>query len=435
MEWWLMLLIIFGSFLVLLAVGFPVAFAFMLINLVSAFALWGGDVGHLVMSIYKSVTSFTLLPVPMFVLMGEVMFQSGIAPKMMEVLDKWLGRLPGRLSLLAVGSGVIFATMTGSSTAGVAMLGSLLVPNMVKRGYNKKMTVGPILASGGLAMMIPPTALGVLLASMAYISVGKFLIAIIVPGLLMAAIYAAYLITIAIRDPSSAPMYEPEPMPLSEKLFLSLKYIIPLVVIIFLVIGLMMIGVATPTEAAALGTLGCFVLAFLYGGLKWRVVKDSLLGTLRITFMIFMILAASTAFAEILAYTGATKGLVATVAGMDLSPFMIVIAMQVVYFILGCFMEPLSILMLTMPIFMPIVDVAGINKLWFAVLVLINVETAVITPPFGTSLFVMKGVAPVGTTIGEIYRSSIPYVALNVLTMALVMIFPSLVSWLPGLIS
>lgn len=430
-----MLLIIFGSFLVLLAVGFPVAFAFMLINLVSAFALWGGDVGHLVMSIYKSVTSFTLLPVPMFVLMGEVMFQSGIAPKMMEVLDKWLGRLPGRLSLLAVGSGVIFATMTGSSTAGVAMLGSLLVPNMVKRGYNKKMTVGPILASGGLAMMIPPTALGVLLASMAYISVGKFLIAIIVPGLLMAAIYAAYLITIAIRDPSSAPMYEPEPMPLSEKLFLSLKYIIPLVVIIFLVIGLMMIGVATPTEAAALGTLGCFVLAFLYGGLKWRVVKDSLLGTLRITFMIFMILAASTAFAEILAYTGATKGLVATVAGMDLSPFMIVIAMQVVYFILGCFMEPLSILMLTMPIFMPIVDVAGINKLWFAVLVLINVETAVITPPFGTSLFVMKGVAPVGTTIGEIYRSSIPYVALNVLTMALVMIFPSLVSWLPGLIS
>lgn len=433
MDWLLTLSIIFGAFVVLLVLGVPVAFAFTFINLVGAIVFWGGDIGQLVLSIFKSVTNFALLPVPLFILMGEIMFQSGVASRTMEALDKWLGRLPGRLSILSVGAGVIFATMTGSSAAGVAMLGSLLVPEMEKHGYKKPMSLGPIMGSGGLAMMIPPSALGVLLASLGYISVGSFLIAIILPGLVMALLYALYIVIRCTVQPELAPPYEVQPIRFLARVWMSFCYILPLGFIVFLVIGLMLLGVATPTEAAALGTLGCTILAFAYGGMNWETIRKSLTGTLHVTVMIFMILTGSTAFAELLAYTGATRGLVELIRGLSLPPLMIVVAMQMVLLLLGCFMEPLSIMMLTIPIFMPIVDVLGLNKLWFAALVLINMETAVITPPFGTSLFVMKGVAPRGTSIGDVYKASLPFVALNCVAMALLMVFPGIPLWLPGL--
>ena len=192
MEWWLILIIIFVALVVLMAVGVPVAFAFLAINIVGVYIFWNGIAGlnQLMLSIYESVTSFALLPVPLFVLMGEIMFRSGIATRQMEVLDSWLGRIPGRLSLLAVGGGTLFATLTGSAMAGAAMLGSTLVPEMEKKGYSKAMSLGPILGSGGLAIMIPPSALGVLLAALGEFSVGKFLVAIIIPGFIMGALYA-----------------------------------------------------------------------------------------------------------------------------------------------------------------------------------------------------------------------------------------------------
>jgi len=433
MEWWLILLMIFGGFVLLMSIGMPVAFAFTVVNLIGALIFWQGDVGQLVMSVYDSVANFAFLPVPLFVLMGEIMFQSGIAARMLDVLDTWMGRLRGRLSLLAVTAGVIFATMTGSSTAGVAMLGSLLVPDMEKRGYHKTMTLGPIMASGGLATMIPPTALGVLLASLTRISIGKFLIAIIIPGLIMATMYAAYILIRCRINPDLAPAYEVERVPLSERLILTLRYVLPLGFIIFLVIGLMFLGVASPTEAAALGTVGCFILAAVYGALKWTTVVKSFEGTMKITFMIFMILTGSTAFAQMLAYTGATSGLVQLVSTADIHPLFIVVLMQAVMLLMGCFMEALSILMVTMPIFMPVIQTLGLDPMWFAVIALINMETSVITPPFGLSLFVMKGVAPKGTTLGEVYRSAVPFVLLNVLAIIIIFLLPGTVSWLPGL--
>jgi len=436
MEWWLILIIIFASLVFLFMIGVPVAFSFLLIDLVGVFIFWRGEVGlsQLVLSIYNSVTNLALLPVPLFVLMGEVMFQSGIAPKMMDVLDKWLGRIPGRLSLLAVGGGTLFATLSGAAIAGAAMLGSVLVPEMEKRGYKKPMTLGPILGSGGLAIMIPPSALGVLMATLGRFSVGKFLIAIILPGLLMALLYALY-ITIRCRlQPQLAPPYEVARMSWGERIQQTVRYVLPLGSIVFLVVGLIFLGVTSPTEAAAMGALGCFVLAFIYKGrLNWEMVKRSVGGSARVTVMMFMILTGSTAFSQILAYTGASQGLVEFAVGLPMPPILILISMQIILLVMGMFMEPLTIMMVTLPIFMPIVKTFGFSTLWFGAIMLLNMEMATTSPPFGLVLFVMKGVAPAGTTMGDIYRAGLPFLLCDAIAMAVIMIFPGVVLWLPGL--
>ncbi len=437
MEWWVVLGIIFGSFLVLLLTGLPVAFCFTLVNLIGVFLFWGGEVGirQLILSIADSVTLFALLPLPLFVLMGEVMFHSGIAPHMMDTLDKWLGRLPGRLSLLAVGGGTLFATLSGTAVAGVAMLGSLLMPDMEKRGYQKPMTLGPIMASGSLAIMIPPSALAVLLASLGQFSVGKLLIAIIFPGLLMALFYAIYIITRCSLQPSIAPSYEVRRIPLSQKLLSTVRYVLPLGSIIFLVVGLIFLGIATPTEAAALGTIGTFILAFLYKGLNRVVLSRTISSTLQVSVMIFLILTGSSVFAQILAFTGASRGLVELAVSFPLPPIMILIFMQIIMLIMGTFMEATSIMMVTLPIFIPIALALGFNPVWFGAIMLLNMEMGGVSPPFGLLLFVMKGVAPRDTTMGDIYKAALPFLGINSVVMALMIAFPVLVLWLPGVMN
>ena len=215
MEWWAYMFFFFGGLTVLLLIGLPVAFAFTLVNIIGVYVFWGGTIGlqQLVLSIDSSISTFVLVPVPMFILMGAVMFHSGVAYRMIDVLDEWLGRIAGRLSLLAVGAGALFATLTGVAMGSVAMLGSTLVPDMEKRGYSKSMSYGPILASGSLAIMIPPTALGVILASLGKISVGKLLVGIIIPGLMLAGVYAAYIVIRCTLQPSLAPAYDVTPTP------------------------------------------------------------------------------------------------------------------------------------------------------------------------------------------------------------------------------
>lgn len=435
MEWWAVLTIILASLVLLLLIGVPVAFAFLFIDLVGAYLLWGGFSGlnQLVLSVFRSISIFSLLPVPLFILMGEIMFLFNIAPKMMDVLDQWIGRVPGRLSLLAVLAGVLFATMSGSSLAGCAMLGSTLLPEMEKRGYARDYALGSIMSSGTLAAMIPPSALGVLLASLVQISVGDFLIAIIIPGLIMAFLFGSYIVLRAILQPTVAPRYEVSVAPsFRNKLLSTAKYVMPLAIIIFLVIGLIFLGLATPTEAAAMGALGCFILALLYNGWDWQLLKRAATGTVRVTVMMFMILTGAAAFSQILAFTGATEGLVRFATSFPLHPIMYVIIMQIILIIMGAFMEPLSILMITIPIFVPIVKALNINLLWFSVLMLVNMEMATITPPFGLVLFTMKAVAP-KYTMGEIYRASLPFVILDIMALAIIMLFPTLVLYLPSL--
>jgi tripartite ATP-independent transporter DctM subunit len=435
MPWELMLVLFFGGFVVLMLTGMPVAFCFILINMLALIAFFGvdGAMRNLVINIFGSVATFNLLPLPLFILMGELMYRADIAPHMISALDKWLGRIRGRLSLLAIGAGVLFANLSGASVASAAMLGSTLAPEMEQRRYKKPMILGPIMAGGGLAAMIPPTGLGVLVGAVGEISIGALLVAIYIPGLLMAAIFVAYILLRCRLQPDVAPAYDTPDYPFSEKLRDLVRYVLPVGFVFFMVVGLIFLGVATPTEAAAAGTFATFVLAVYYRKLNWSVVKRSFHGTLEIGAMVLMIMVGAKAFGNVLAYSGATTGLVEFAAGLKVEPIIVIIGMQIVLLFMGCFMDPVPITMIALPIFMPIVKTIGFDPIWFGVIFLLNIEMATITPPFGLVLFVTKNVAPPGTTLRDVYLAAYPVVLLQLLTMALIMIFPFLALWLPGL--
>ncbi|MEW9673340.1 TRAP transporter large permease subunit [Ammoniphilus sp. 3BR4] len=434
MEWPVVLTMIFGSMAFLLLMGVPVAITFLLIDIVGVYLLWGGSIGlkQLILNIFESVSVFSLLPIPMFLFMGEIMFRTGLGLRVFDTLAKWMGKVPGRLSLMSVGSGTLFGILCGSSVASTALLGSLLVPEMNKRGYKNSMSVGPILGSAGLAILIPPTALGVLLASLGGFPVGDFLVAIILPGLILALSYVLYIIIRCMLQPDLAPVYEVEQYSLKEKWIDTLKYIVPLGFILFLVLGVIILGMATPTQSAVLGAVGSLVLAACYGQLNLKILKESLEGTLRVTGMIFLIMAGSMAFSQILSFTGATQGILNTVKALDLSAIPMLISIQAILILLGCFMEPLSIMMMTLPILMPIAQLYEFNPLWYGAIILLNMQMATATPPFGMDLFAMKAVAP-NLKMGEIYRSVLPFLGLNLLVMAMMIIFPWITLWLPGL--
>jgi len=310
------------------------------------------------------------------------------------------------------------------------MLGQTLLPEMERRGYKSQMTLGPIMGCGTLAAMIPPSALGVLLACLAQISVGDFLLSIIGPGLLMAALFALYIIFRCTLQPELAPRYDVAKTSLQEKLVLSVKYILPLGLVIFSVIGLIVLGIATPTESAAVGALVCFILAFFYKGFRKDILSRAILQSVKITVMMFMILTGAAAFGQLLAYTGASSNLVALATQMPVPPIVMIIIMQFILIVCGCFMEPLSILMVALPIYMPIIRHLGVNPLAFCSVLLINMEMATISPPVGLVLYTMKAVAP-HHTMSEIYKASIPFVLIDMIAMALVMLFPEIALFLP----
>ena len=434
MEYWVTLIIIFGSLSVLLASGMPVAFAFMTFNVVGVFLLWGGTIGlkQLTLSIFSSITFEPLIVLPMFILMGEVLFHSGVFFKVLDLVDQWMGRLPGRLCLVGIGGGTIFAAMAGSGMSATAMFGALLVPEMERRGYKRTLSMGSIMASGSLAPIIPPSGLAVILAILANISIGQLLISGVFPGLLIAFIYTAYIILRCKLQPSIAPSYEHVKLSLSTRILNTLRYGLPFGSIILVVIGFIFLGVTSPTESAAAGALTTFILTAFYRRLSWDVVWKSVQGTLRITVMMFIILTGSTAFSQILSFSGAGRSLVEAVVAFEMSPIMLLIIMQAFLVLFGSFMEEVSMMMITLPVFMPLVEIAGIDKILFGLLALINMEIGMISPPFGFMLFTMKGVAPPGTTMGDVFRAAMPFLLLNLLAMAIIIAFPAIATWLPS---
>jgi tripartite ATP-independent transporter DctM subunit len=435
-AWYEILALIFGSMLALLATGMPVAFVLFLVTLVGIGLTqgWGGPMQQFILTIKSSVSVFTLLPVPLFVLMGEILWHSKIADKALDALDKLLGRLPGRISLLTVLSGTVFSSLSGSTMANTAMLGRMLVPEMQRRGYANVMTMGPIMCSGALAMLIPPSALAVIFASVAKVSIGRLLLALILPGLLLALLYAAFIIGMAALKPQLAPAYAVRRVPLAEQLSGLVRHVLPLSIIVFLVIGVIFIGVATPTEAAALGCIGSFTLAFAYGGLTMEAVQKAVMGTVRLTVMMLTILAAAIGFSQLLAYTGASREFVAFVVEKTDSAILFLILVQVLILILGCFLEQIAIMLITLPILMPIVNTFGIDPIWFSVLMLINLEIGLMTPPFGLLLFVMRGVVPAEITTSAIYWSVAPYLLINLMVIAMILAVPQIALYLPRLV-
>jgi tripartite ATP-independent transporter DctM subunit len=435
MEWQLAVLIVFVSLILLMLTGMPIAICFMFINVVGAVLVLGYPAGleYMIQSMWSSLATFTIAPIPLFVVMGELMFHSGLGGDVVKIVDQWLGRLPGRGSLIAVGSGVILAALTGVSIASVSILGSVLLPQMEKQGYHKSMIFGPILGAGGLAVLIPPSGLAVLLAAIGEISVGKILLAIIGPGLLLAALYSAYIIIRCAMNPSLAPVHAAPRVPMREKLANLAYNILPVAAIIFSVIGFMVLGIATPEEAAASGALATLLVALVQKRMSWLVLKKTLIGSLKVTGMIFLIIAGARGFSQILAYVGATQAMAQFVLQLPVHPLVIMAIMQFVILILGCFMDSAAIILLTMPIFVPAIVSLGFDPVWFGAIAVLNIEIGLITPPFGVALYTMKAVAPTHYTMGDVIRSVVPFIGLQVLALAICIAFPAIALWLPSI--
>ncbi|KPN63613.1 TRAP transporter, DctM subunit [Aliiroseovarius crassostreae] len=431
MEWYSVIALVVASLLFLMIMGLPVAFSFLVVNLVGAYVLLGGLAGveQLVINTADSISSFTLVPIALFMIMGEGMFQSRIAIDLMDTLDKWFGKLRGRLAFMAVGGGVLFSTLTGNSMGSIALLGSTLVPEMEKRGYKKPMSLGPILGSAGLAIMIPPSSLAVVLGVVAELSIGKILIGIIVPGLLMAVIYTAYIYIRCTVEPDVAPSFDVEPVPMGEKLYATATNILPLTIVVFAVVGVIFMGIATPSEAAATGAVATLALAAAKRRLTWNVFSKAMFGSANISVMVLLIVSGAVAFSQLLAFTGATYGMVNAIVSTDIGPSSVVLLMITSVVILGMFMGPLPIMLITLPVFIPVVTQFGFNPIWFAAMYLVAIETGSTSPPLGGALFVMKAVAPSGTTMKDIYRAATPFILCDILAILILFFFPQLVIW------
>ncbi|MCE8021320.1 TRAP transporter large permease [Halomonas sp. MCCC 1A11036] len=437
MEWYLALAFLLALILGFMAIGTPIALAFLAANVIGAWHFMGGQNGliQLLNNGFGALSSFNLVPIPLFLLMGELFFRTGLGMRMFNAIDQLMGKVPGRLSYVTVVGGTGFSTLSGSSMGSTALMGSLLVPEMERRGYHKRMAIGPILGTGGLAIIIPPSALAVLLATLAKVDIGALLIAGIMPGLVLAGLYMATIWIQTRIDPSAAPNYELDPVPLKQKLLLVMTDILPMISVMAIIVALMLMGFATPSEAAAFGALGAIVLAVIFRCMTWEAFKLSVIGALKVTLMAYLIVFGSATFSQLLAFSGASSGLIQWATSFDLAPILMLLAMFAVLLVLGTFMEQISIMMLTVPFFFPLAQVLGFDPIWFGIIMLLALEISFSTPPLGLLLFVMKGVAPQGTSMREIYAAAIPYILCSMLLVAILIVFPGIATWLPGMIN
>src|SRR3954469_23871839 len=375
---WLML----GGSTVLLFLGLPVAFSFLVINLLGAILFLGGEAGltQLVRNSVGSVATFSLTPIPLFILMGEVLFHTGIALKVIDGVERLIRQVPGRLAIVAVVAGTVFSAISGSTIATTAMLGSLMLPVMLASGSNPTLATGPIMAIGAVDMLIPPSALTVLLGSLSGISISKLLIGGVVPGLMLSVAFVAYIVVRVLMNPKLAPATPVEERTGWAKYELLVLYVIPLISIFIVVIGAMSGGIATPTESAALGAIATMGLAMVYRVLTPQALMASLRGTVSISAMILFIILGATTFSQILSFSGATEGIVSAIFSQGLSPFAVLLGMMALLIFLGIFVDQVSMMLITLPVFMPIVQRLDIDPVWFGVVFLICMQLGLLLP-------------------------------------------------------
>ena len=435
MSWGWVLLLFFGVVVLLLLAGCPVSLAFLITSVGAAYIYWNGETGIVQVSLtaLNGIKSWSLLPIPLFIFLGELLFSSGIASRAINVVDMWMGRIPGRLSIVAVISSVLMGTFTGSSLASGAMLASSLYPEMEKRGYAPVMTLGPIAGCAGLAMLIPPSTLAVFMATVTQVSIADLLIGGIVPGIIMGAGYIGYIVVRAKLQPELAPPYLPPKQTLRQKLKRTLLDVVPLALIIAAVSGVILAGIATPSEAAASGALAGIIVTIVYRAISWEKIKKALRNTIKTSCMLFTIILGSTAFGQLLAYSGATKALVSFVCDLTIPKGMIIFLMCLIIFIMGCFMEVNSIILITIPIFMPIVRAIGYSDVAFCLAFMMLCEMAESSPPFGVQLFMLKGMFP-KLSMRTIISAGWPYLISDAVAVLLVLTFPQIVLWLPNML-
>lgn len=436
MSWEIVLLAFLSCLLLLMFTGMPVAFAFLMTSIIASTLLFGVQNGanRVVTSIPSFIGNYALLPIPLFILMGELLFHARVATRTLDAFSKVVGRVPGRLGVITMAGGTALGTLSGSAVATTSMLSRTLIPEMQKRGYSKSMSAGPILAAGGLAMIIPPSAMAVLVGTIGNISIGRLLIGGILPGLLLATLSITYIVVRCLRDPSQAPDDDVPATSTGERLVVVLRDILPLTLVVVVILGLIVRGIATPTEAAAFGVIGAVVLMVAYGGATRAAVVESFIGTVRVSGMILLIMGGAAAYSQLLAFSGATRDLLDIVSGLPVHPMVIIAAMVLLVVAMGSPMEQVSILLITLPVFVPVVVALGYDPVWFGIIMLITMDMANLTPPLGLGLFAVKGSAPPSFSFGDVCRSAVPFLAIDFVAIALMMAFPAIVLALPNLL-
>jgi len=429
-----MSLLIFALILVLLVTGLPIAFVLGGIGVLMTFFLWGPQALSMVSSRFFQVMSgYTVVAVPMFIFMGVFLERSGMVSDLFRMIHLWSGRLRGGLAAGTVSICMMFSAMTGVSGPTAAIMGLTTLPEMLKRGYNKRIALGCISAGSALGILIPPSVTMVIYALIAEQSVGHLFAGGIIPGVILGSLFITYILMRCFFQPSMAPGLPPEERPSWGEKIVSLRGVILPSIIVFAVLGSIFLGVATPTEASGVGALGAIIIAAIYRRLNWTLIKEACYRTCRVGAMGLWIYLGALIFTTLYAATGAQEQVASLLLGIS-GKWGTLIAMQLTWMVLGCFIDPWGIIMLTAPIFVPVIIQLDLSLVWFGVLFIVNMQMAYITPPFGFDLFYLKGVAPPEVRLEDIYRSIWPFLLCQLIGLALVMVFPQLVLWLPSII-
>ncbi|MFP4573412.1 MAG: TRAP transporter large permease subunit [Desulfobacterales bacterium] len=427
----LVICMIFG-----LVSGLPIAFVLGAIGTIFTYFLWGPHAMLMITSTIfgKAMMSFGLLAIPLFILMGNILQHSGVADRLFSAFYIWGGKLGGGLAVAAIIVCTLFAAMTGIGGAGTVTMGLIALPAMVSRGYNKKLALGCIGAGGALGILLPPSIIMIIYGMITQTSIGKLFAAGILPGLLLAGLFIAYILIVCKLYPSYGPgVPEKETLTLKEKV-VNTKSVIGPLLLILAVLGAIFGGIATPTEGAAIGAFGSLILMITSRKLNWSSFKDVSMGTLRYSCMVLWIIFGAYCFSTIYTALGAAAFFSNLVQDLPFGYWGVFILLQLIFFVLGTFLDPGAIVMITAPIAMPVVKLMGFDPIWFGVIFVMNMQVAYISPPFGYNLFYLKSIAPPGIEIKDIYLAIIPFIVIQIIALIIVAIFPQIALWIPDLL-
>lgn len=426
-------LLIFGSLFVLLVLGLPLAYCMGGIAISCSLLFWGpNSVYMFVGKMWDSVNNFTLVALPLFVLLAGLLQESGIAEELYGTMRKCMGGLKGGLAIGSVIISAIFAAMSGLSATATISLGVIAVPSMLKYGYDKKIVTGCLQAGGALGILIPPSVMMIVYGMIAQTSVGQLFMGGILPGLLLVLLFIVYIMIRCNLNPNMGPPVPVEERATTKEKIASLKNVIPPIIVIVIVIGSIYAGIASVTESAALGTFAILIIVLLQRRLTWKGLKTALLSTMKSTSMVVWIMLASSCFTSVYQAMGAGSFLQELLLGIG-GKWAIFIVMQLTFFVLGMLLDPTGIIMLTAPIFLPVATSLGFDPVWYGIIFVMNMEMSYLTPPFGFNLFYMKAIVPPEITMVDIYKSILPFVALQALGLIICVIFPQIVLFLPNM--
>ncbi|MEH0019610.1 MAG: TRAP transporter large permease subunit [Desulfobacter sp.] len=397
------------------------------LSLPPVISVWDKIGGLLANSIYNSTNSWSLTALPLFILMGEILYRTAISTKLLNGLLPWLSRIPGRLLHINVFACSLFAAVSGSSAATTATVGKITLDELSKRGYSKHLAIGSLAGAGTLGFLIPPSLIMIIYGILSDTSIGKLFISGVIPGLLLAGCYSLYIMAISMVNPAVVPD-KTESFSMQEKIK-SLKDLFPILGLIFAVLGGIYMGITTPTEAAAIGVLGALVLAVAFKNLTWENFREALVNAVKTTCMICFIILAASFLSQVVGFVGIARAVSEYIAGLNLSPYLLIFVVGLMYIFLGMMLDGISIVVMTLPIVLPIVVNAGFDPLWFGIFLVFMVELSQITPPVGFSIFVIQGIS--SEKVGTILKATLPFFIIMVLMVVFVTLFPEVVSYLP----